>query len=704
MPLSLWGGSSTSSQQLTSVGDDAASFKILDGDTVRAIRATGGASVSLANDVLSVNVSGSALTAVGDDSASLRILDGSRVRALRGSGGTQISLDQPAGILSITSQGNITGFGDNASNGVRLFHETQVKSLKGGAYIEVLRDNGGDSAVVVRANNDLQAALDSKQSGFAVNGGSIQTGMQLLLNGRLLSLNDSTDIAVKMGASGGQDYLYFTIIRDDLAPLGSPAFTGTATAESLNVTGSLTIAGQAVPRANQVALQHTLSGGGTVTWTGTHLRWSQRVLALPSERAELASEGFHEIECPTSGTITLFNDPAIPGGTVTCTADGVPLSQFHALYYEIQSTRPSAASRFRVINFNSLVWAPTGNWLLLAVHNGDNGQKWLPGLVHIPRSITMPATSNTVTGQYSWLAPTASPTFNGRVIVQTDSTSGGIQVSPVVQNAESSIGFYTNTNRTVSANGDLWVIGQNAWANGAGPRTFAIGAHGPNACLSINSARNITIPYNLVLSGSMTSRLRVTADSANGMIQCSPLANGSESSIGFYRNTNRGESAPGDIWVVGHAAHLSGDRGFAIGANALGPALSITAAGAVSIPGTLAVTGAVTVGGSNISSLYQARNPVQGQILVSTATPPVPSVGSTSGTSTITTVTRSGVGIYVVNWSPNINSTTYGVIGILRNTAGYLSYNGTTGTSMNINTFNTSGVAVDSSFSFYIFI
>jgi len=250
MPLSLWGGSSTSSQQLTSVGDDAASFKILDGDTVRAIRATGGASVSLANDVLSVNVSGSALTAVGDDSASLRILDGSRVRALRGSGGTQISLDQPAGILSITSQGNITGFGDNASNGVRLFHETQVKSLKGGAYIEVLRDNGGDSAVVVRANNDLQAALDSKQSGFAVNGGSIQTGMQLLLNGRLLSLNDSTDIAVKMGASGGQDYLYFTIIRDDLAPLGSPAFTGTATAESLNVTGSLTIAGQAVPRAN----------------------------------------------------------------------------------------------------------------------------------------------------------------------------------------------------------------------------------------------------------------------------------------------------------------------------------------------------------------------------------------------------------------------------------------------------------------------
>ena len=106
----------------------------------------------------------------------------------------------------------------------------------------------------------------------------------------------------------------------------------------------------------------------------------------------------------------------------------------------------------------------------------------------------------------------------------------------------------------------------------------------------------------------MTSRLRVISDSANGMIQCSPAVSGSESSIAFYRNTLRSISATGDVWVVGHNAHGSGDRGFAIGTNNLGPALSINTAGLVTIPNGLTVNGPI------ISTTGEIRPWVLGRI------------------------------------------------------------------------------------------
>ena len=129
------------------------------------------------------------------------------------------------------------------------------------------------------------------------------------------------------------------------------------------------------------------------------------------------------------------------------------------------------------------------------------------------------------------------------------------------------------------------------------------------------------------------------------------------------------------------------------------PLASPTFTGTATAP-TINASTALQVGGVNINTLYAPLYPVQGQIQVSGTTP---SITNTSGTSTITNVTRTSIGVYAVTWSPTINSSAYGVIGILRNQAGYLTYNGTIGTQMNINTYNTSGTLVDAGFSFYVF-
>ena len=143
---------------------------------------------------------------------------------------------------------------------------------------------------------------------------------------------------------------------------------------------------------------------------------------------------------------------------------------------------------------------------------------------------------------------------------------------------------------------------------------------------------------------------------------------GGESSIGFYRKTNRSVSATGDVWVVGHAAHLSGDRGFAIGANTLGPALSITTAGAVSIPGAL------SVGGLPVSTKPYNAGRITGSTTIVNGAVPVVSGGTAANNAgqQIITVVRQSVGNYRINWTtPHPNGTNYGVYVTARLNAGW---------------------------------
>lgn len=145
--------------------------------------------------------------------------------------------------------------------------------------------------------------------------------------------------------------------------------------------------------------QWTLTGGGDITWIGTHIKWSQAVYLLPVDRSYTAS-GYIVISCPTSGTVTAFTGTS--GSTsVTCTSNGIPLSGWQALYYRIAlgQNETSDVTRFRIVEYLNTDVKITSDWILLCNRNGnDNALRWLPSQENIPVNGTYISS----TGYRSW--------------------------------------------------------------------------------------------------------------------------------------------------------------------------------------------------------------------------------------------------------------------------------------------------------------
>ena len=79
------------------------------------------------------------------------------------------------------------------------------------------------------------------------------------------------------------------------AQLTNPSFNGTITTIFLNMIppgkpNDVIIDNRFIPTAPQLAAQLTLSGGGVVSWSGTHLKWGGRVYVTPVSNPELATE------------------------------------------------------------------------------------------------------------------------------------------------------------------------------------------------------------------------------------------------------------------------------------------------------------------------------------------------------------------------------------------------------------------------------
>ena len=184
---------------------------------------------------------------------------------------------------------------------------------------------------------------------------------------------------------------------------GNQRITGTLFSDS-----DIQLSGSRVIDYKNTTAQWTVNGGGVVTWNGSSVLWNQRILVIPVARSIMGSAGYFEIACPTSGTVTYFNSVNVTT-TVTCTAAGIPLAAFEALYYELNvgGTNASEQTRFRVVNYLNSTWRPSSGWILLASVNGDGTNighlKWLPGQVNLPTTGST-VTYNTGTGISSWAA------------------------------------------------------------------------------------------------------------------------------------------------------------------------------------------------------------------------------------------------------------------------------------------------------------
>ena len=124
--------------------------------------------------------------------------------------------------------------------------------------------------------------------------------------------------------------------------------------------------------------------------------------------------------------------------------------------------------------------------------------------------------------------------------------------------------------------------------------------------------------------------------------------------------------------------------------------------GIITAPNINATT-ALQINGTSTNTLYQQRAWIQA-ILPSAAVNGAVTVTAQNGSATITSVNRTAVGTYAISWSPSIGSNNYIVQGNVRNSAGFLSFSGTTATTCNILTYNASGTLADISAGCHIMI
>jgi hypothetical protein len=79
-------------------------------------------------------------------------------------------------------------------------------------------------------------------------------------------------------------------------------------------------------------------------------------------------------------------------------------------------------------------------------------------------------------------------------------------------------------------------------------------------------------------------------------MRVAPTVSGNESSIGFYRNSDRSTPFAGDVWVLGHAAHGVGIGNFSIGTNIVGRCLSLSADKSATFDGQVVARGSGIAG------------------------------------------------------------------------------------------------------------
>ncbi len=197
----------------------------------------------------------------------------------------------------------------------------------------------------------------------------------------LFSVSNSTIGSLQLGSSGPTLAGTATGLSVNNTITGtrlvSTVATGTAplTVTSTTQVANLNVEYLAGYRENQIAQNlrsgNQITGGGTVTYNGTGIRWDTRFIVISNGNGtDFSTNGYFDVTLPADGTVITG-----VGGSANATVAGgyVPLACWHALYYilPIGSGATTVNGNFRIAHYTAGLQVPS-TWLLLANQNCDN--------------------------------------------------------------------------------------------------------------------------------------------------------------------------------------------------------------------------------------------------------------------------------------------------------------------------------------------
>jgi hypothetical protein len=162
---------------------------------------------------------------------------------------------------------------------------------------------------------------------------------------------------------------------------GSNAYAGTVLSYNTG-TGAVKYSSLGAADSNTMNANWVTSGGGTITWNGSVVSGTNRIIAIPVN-----------ITLATDGYLNIGSDSGSWSITMGAWAGA----------YWVPNSIPSGYSytngSIQVVPFQYVGNNINSNWIFICATNGDNGSlKWGPGFINIPSG----GVYNSATGATSW--------------------------------------------------------------------------------------------------------------------------------------------------------------------------------------------------------------------------------------------------------------------------------------------------------------
>ena len=149
-----------------------------------------------------------------------------------------------------------------------------------------------------------------------------------------------------------------------------------------------------------------MTGGGTISYAvvAGYVKWTSRFIVISDSKGTSAPANvpYFDIVMPTSGSIDVVGTTA-----VTATANGIPLSVWQALYYDLSAGSAVGSTAYHIMDYNvsTANYMIPATWVLVCVINGDSTvAKFSAGVTLAAGQSYIMGTNSSVRANYADLA------------------------------------------------------------------------------------------------------------------------------------------------------------------------------------------------------------------------------------------------------------------------------------------------------------